>query len=286
VDRPLSLRDTFDEDAERYHRARPGYPDELFDDLAALTGLRADDRVLEIGPGTGQATVPLARRGYRIVAVELGASLAAVARRNLAAFPDVEVVTGAFEAWPLPPEPFDAVVSATAFHWIDPEVALARAAEALRPDGALAVVTTWHVAGGDEPFFAAVQDCYERFMPGTEPGERLRPAADVPTVEAGLEAGGRFAVAAIRRYERDIAYTTAEYLDLLGTYSGHIALAADARAALFGCIARLIDGRHGGRIVKRYLLELAVARARPRTHESPGVRPGSREGEAVARSAT
>jgi SAM-dependent methyltransferase len=58
------LRETFDEDAERYERARPGYPAELLDDLAALTGLRAGDRVLEIGPGTGQATVPLARRGY------------------------------------------------------------------------------------------------------------------------------------------------------------------------------------------------------------------------------
>ncbi|HZC29448.1 MAG TPA: class I SAM-dependent methyltransferase, partial [Gaiellaceae bacterium] len=132
------LRATFDEDAERYDRARPGYPAELFDDLAALAGLRPGDRVLEIGPGTGQATVPLARRGYRIVAVELGTGLAAVARRNLAAFPDVEVVNAAFEDWPLPAEPFDAVVAATAFHWIDPDVRLARTAQTLRPGGALA----------------------------------------------------------------------------------------------------------------------------------------------------
>jgi 16S rRNA A1518/A1519 N6-dimethyltransferase RsmA/KsgA/DIM1 with predicted DNA glycosylase/AP lyase activity len=95
MDRPL--RATFAEDAERYDRARPGYPAELFDDLASLNGLRPGDRILEIGPGTGQATVPLARRGLRIVAVELGASLAAIARRNLAPFPDVEVVDAAFE---------------------------------------------------------------------------------------------------------------------------------------------------------------------------------------------
>jgi len=257
MDRPL--RATFDEDAERYDRARPGYPAELFDDLAGLAALRRGDRVLEIGPGTGQATVPLAERGYRIVAVELGAQLAAVARRNLAAFRDVEVVDGAFEEWPLPAERFRAVVAATAFHWIDPEVGLARAAEALAPDGALAIVTTWHVAGGDEAFFAAAQDCYERFMPGTDPDERLRPAAEVPTQEAALADGGHFAVAAIRRYERDVAYTTAEYLDLLCTYSGHRALDAERRDELLRCIAALIDGRHGGRIVKRYLLELAVA---------------------------
>jgi SAM-dependent methyltransferase len=141
------LRETFDEDAERYDRARPGYPAELFDDLAALTGLGAGDRVLEIGPGTGQATVSLAPRGYRIVAVELGAHLADVARRNVAAFPDVEVVNAPFESWPLPAAPFRAVFAATAFHWIDPDVRLTKAAQALAPDGALAVVTTSHVAG-------------------------------------------------------------------------------------------------------------------------------------------
>jgi hypothetical protein len=169
------------------------------------------------------------------------------------------VVDGAFEDLPLPPEPFRAVFAATAFHWIARGVGLERAAQALEPGGALAVVTTSHVAGGDEAFYVAVQDCYERFMPGTEPGERLRPAADLPTQQAAIEAGGRFAVSAIRRHERDIAYTTAEYLDLLCTYSGHRALDGDRRAALLHCIAAIIDGRHGGRIAKRYLLELAVA---------------------------
>jgi len=255
-----SLRVSFDEDAERYDRARPGYPAAHFDELGALAGLKPGDRVLEIGPGTGQATVPLAERGYRVVAVELGANLAAVARRNLAAFPDVEVVEGAFEAWPLPAAPFRAVFAATAFHWIDPAVRLTRTAEALAPDGALAIVTTSHVAGGDEALFDALQDCYVRFMPGTPPdGEPLPAAADVRTLQGELEAGGRFAVAGIRRYERDIAYTTAEYLDVLCTYSSHRALEPARREALLDCIAALIDG-HGGRIAKRYLFELAVAR--------------------------
>jgi SAM-dependent methyltransferase len=104
-DRAL-LRAIFDEAAELYDRARPGYPAALFDDLAELTPLRPGSRVLEIGPGTGQATLPLAERGYQVVAVELGADLAAVARRKLAGFPNVEVVTAAFEDWPLPAEPW------------------------------------------------------------------------------------------------------------------------------------------------------------------------------------
>jgi len=173
------------------------------------------------------------------------------------------VVNAAFEELAPAPGSFRAVFAATAWHWIEPRVALQRAAAALEPGGAPAVVTTWHVAGGDETFFTAVQDCYERFMPGTPPGLRLPAAADAPSERAALEAGGRFAGAVARRYEREIAYTTAAYLDLLRTYSNHRALDADARAALLGCIARLIDERHGGRIAKRYLNELVVAYSRP-----------------------
>ena len=97
----VRLRTTFNEDAERYNRARPQYPVQMFDDLAAAVA-PAGARVLEIGCGTGQATVALAERGYRIVAVELGPDMATVARRNLARFDSVEVVTAAFEDWPLP----------------------------------------------------------------------------------------------------------------------------------------------------------------------------------------
>jgi SAM-dependent methyltransferase len=124
--------------------------------------------------------VPLAKRGFEIVAIELGAGLAEVARRNLAAFPAVEVVHAAFEEWPLPPAPFDAVVAATAFHWLDPEVRLDKIAAALRPGGALALIATHHVAGGDRAFFAEVQRCYETWMPGTPRGLALPDAADVP----------------------------------------------------------------------------------------------------------
>lgn len=113
------LRRTFDAAAERYDRRRPEYPAALFDDLAAHTGIGAGSRVLEIGLGTGQASIPLARRGCRLVGVELGPHLATIARRNLAACqavdgtPAAEVIVAAFEEWPLPAEPFDLVLAAT-----------------------------------------------------------------------------------------------------------------------------------------------------------------------------
>ena len=145
----VRLRGWFNQAAELYDRARPGYLPALFDELAGVAGVGPGCRVLEIGCGTGQATVPLAERDCRIVAVELGAAMAAVARRNLARFPAVEVAVAAFQDWPLPPEPFDVVVAATAWHWLDPAVRVAKAAAALRPGGTLATVATHHVAGGD-----------------------------------------------------------------------------------------------------------------------------------------
>ena len=253
------LRSTFDEAAELYDRARPGYPSELFDELAELAGIGPGSRVLEIGCGTGQATVPLAERGSAIVCVEIGAALAAVARRRLARFPSVEVVTAAFEEWPLPPEPFDAVVSATAFHWVDPAVRVVKAADALRSGGTLATIATHHVAGDDERFFIDVQACYERWDPDTPPGLRLLKASAVASDSEELDRSGRFGRSTFRRYEWDAVYSTDAYIDLLLTYSGHRALPADAREGLLDCITALIDSRYGGRITKRYLTELRVA---------------------------
>jgi SAM-dependent methyltransferase len=254
------LRATFNLAADLYDRARPGYPPALFDDLAELAGVGPGCRVLEIGPGTGQATVPLAERGCRIVAVELGAELAAVARRNLARLPQARVVTAAFEDWPLPAEPFDVVLAATSFHWIDPAVRVAKAADALRPGGVLATIATHHIAGGDQEFFAQVQDCYERWDPDMPPGgARLPTAAEVPTASDELDCSGRFGPASFRRYQWEQSYSTASYLEVLLTYSGHRAMEPTAQAKLLNCIAGLIDSGYGGRISKRYLTELRIA---------------------------
>jgi SAM-dependent methyltransferase len=254
------LRATFGEAPELYDRARPGYPAAMFDDLAALAELTAGSRVLEIGSGTGQATLPLAERGYEVTAVELGGGMAAIAKRKLAGFPNARVVTGAFEAMPLPAAAFDAVVCATAWKWLDPAVRLVKAAAALVPGGSLAIVSTHHVAGGSEQFFVDVQRCYERWDPATPPGLRLPPASTIPTDIEELERSPLFAETAERRYEWETPYTTATYLDLLRTYSNHRALPPPALAGLLDCIAHLIDTRHDSEIVKRYLTQLHVAR--------------------------
>src|SRR5918995_6583381 len=133
------LRTTFDEAASLYDEVRPGYPGDLFDDVVWLSGIPAGGKILEIGCGTGQATVPFARRGYSILCIELGQNMAAVARGNLEGFARTEVRTGDFEKWPLQEAAFDLAISATAFHWLDPEVAYPKVARILRHDGSLAL---------------------------------------------------------------------------------------------------------------------------------------------------
>jgi SAM-dependent methyltransferase len=257
-----SLRQKFDEDAELYERARPGYPARLFDDLVELAGLQSGARVLEIGCGTGQATLPLAERGFAIAAVELGPGLAAVAQRKLARFSSVEVVVAAFERWPLPTSRFDLVLAATAFHWLDPAVRVDKAADALRPGGALAIIATDHIAGGTRSFFAEAQSCYERWDPSTPPDLRLQTADELPADTSEIESSGRFEPPIVRRYEWEQTYSTADYLDVLRTYSDQRARPPEAGARLLDCIAGLIDLRYGGSIRKRYMNELQVARLR------------------------
>jgi hypothetical protein len=182
-----------------------------------------------------------------------------VARCKLARFGSVRVEVAAFEGWPLPPKPFDTVLAATAFHWIDPAVRVTKAAHALRRGDVLATIATHHIAGGNAAFFAEVQDCYEQWNPATPPGLRLPWADEIPFDSQDLDGSRQFRPATFRRYEWELAYSTARYLEMLLTYSGHRALAPEARSGLLACIAELIDSRHGGRIRKRYLSELRVA---------------------------
>lgn len=264
----VERRVTFEQSAERYDAARPGYPEELFDDIAALTALPASagGRALEIGCGTGKATLPLARRGYRITGVELGPGLAAVARRRLAAYPQVEIIVANFEEWPLPAEPFDLVTSATAFHWLDPALAYPKVARALRPEGALAIFRHHHVwSAGSAPFFERMQRVYRAVAPEMAARFRLLgpeafPAAEEPNTRSEIERSGLFGPVTTSRYVWEQEYDAAGYLNLLSTYSDHLRLDPETRGRLFAGIADLIDTEFGGRIVKRYLVVLHVAR--------------------------
>jgi SAM-dependent methyltransferase len=256
-----SLRTIFDEDPELYDRMRPAYPAPLFADLVEHGDLGPGHRLLEIGAGTGKATAPLSATGCHLLAIEPGPQLAAFTARRFAASPNVEVVNAYFEDWSPPAERFDIVLAATAFHWLDPEVRVQKAAEVLRPGGSLVVVDTHHVAGGTNQFFVDVQRCYERFDPSTTPELRL-PTASQVSRRAATAGSALFDPATIRRYLWNEPYPASEYIDLLMTYSGHRALPPAARAGLLDCVRQLIENQYGGQITKRYMAQVSIARRR------------------------
>lgn len=247
-------RATFDAVAELYDRARPTYPDELFDDLVELAGLKPRSRVLEIGCGTGKATLPLAGRGLRVTCVELGASLAAVARRRLALFPGVEIVNADFETWTPARADYDAVVSFTAFHWIERERRYPSTAAVLRDGGAIAIAMIHHVLPPDaDRFFLEAQADYDAVgKGGTPPG----PPEAVEAFAEEMAASGLFRVVAERRYQWDVEYTADEYIAVISTYSENIAMDEETRERLFALLEARIGDR---RVRKTYLATLDVA---------------------------
>ncbi|HKV68575.1 MAG TPA: methyltransferase domain-containing protein [Gaiellales bacterium] len=255
-----ALRATFDSVARQYDRARPAYPDALFDTLLRQTGLRAGDRVLEVGCATGKATRPLARRGLHLTCVELGAELAAVARENLVAFPEVEVVHGAFETWrPADGARFDAVIAATAWHWTDPDVRYRRAWELLRPGGCLAFWAALHAlpAGGD-PIFLQLQDVYEAIGAGRA-ASWPRPR-ELPHARAEILASGLFDRVTVTQFDWEVRYDAEGYIDLLETFSANIAMQPWQRERLYAEIRSRLAERPDGLLRRHWGAALHVAR--------------------------
>jgi ubiquinone/menaquinone biosynthesis C-methylase UbiE len=130
----------FDQVAAEYDRRRPTYPEQLIDRVCQLAGLERGDAVLEIGCGTGQLTRGLLARGLRVTAIEPGAQLAALAQQRLQGTGELEIVNARLEDASLPHEHFRAVFSASAIHWVDPDVGWRRMAQALVPAGTLALI--------------------------------------------------------------------------------------------------------------------------------------------------
>ena len=145
----------FDEIAADYDRYRPTYPDELVDQACQVAGIGSGDHVLEVGCGTGQLTRSLAARGLHVTALEPGQSLIALARQNLDGAGEVDFVNARFEEALIPRGQFQAVFSASAFHWIDPKVSWQKTAEVLAPGGTLALV---QYCGLEEPRTKQDQD--------------------------------------------------------------------------------------------------------------------------------
>ncbi|WP_433515650.1 class I SAM-dependent methyltransferase [Nonomuraea sp. CA-143628] len=255
------MRATFDSAADSYQDARPDYPAELYSDLLAITAITPPAHLLEVGCGPGKATLPLARMGFRITAVELGDALAAEARHRLAEFADVSVIASSFEGWEPPAEArFDLAYAATAWKWVDPEVKYAKAAELLTPGGHLAVWNADHAFPADfDPFFTEIQKVYDEIGEGDgSPWPPPLPENQPDPIATEFDASGHFTVVGTRLYVWGLRYTVDEYIALLDTFSGHIAMEPAKREHLYREIRRLLAARPDGRLVRHWSVGLTI----------------------------
>jgi len=258
----------FAEIAELYDQARPSYPPALIDDVLRFAGAGPGTAAVEVGAGTGKATVLFAERGLRILALEPSAEMAAIARRNTARFPEVLVREEEYERW-TPPEPVRLLYSAQAWHWIQPQIRFTRAAQALTEDGLLAAFWNrirWEVS----PLAGELDEVYRRLAPELE--ERIgqgpmHPAGARDHDRTGdwqgdLNGATGFTEPDWHTYSWVARYTTSEYLSLLRTHSDHIVLDPARREGLLEGVGMVIDDA-GGSLELEYVTRLGLARPVP-----------------------
>ena len=257
---PATTRRTiFDQVARDYDEVRPGYPTALIDDIIVMSALPEDGKILEIGCGTGQATLPFAERGYALVCLDIGAELAAIARAKCQPYPNVRIDTVAFESWAPEEQAFDLVISATAFHWIPPEIGYPKVAQMLKPSGCMAIFANLHPTP-HTGFFQEVQKVYRRVLPEWRDPSSAPPTEErIRATEAPIKHTGLFDKVLVQRYPWSQDYTREQYLKLLNTYADHQGLEEDRRLRLFRGIGEVIDHEFGGKITRPYLAVLYLA---------------------------
>jgi SAM-dependent methyltransferase len=254
----------FGEAVDLYDAVRPGYPAALVDDVLAAA---PPGPAVEVGAGTGKATVAFAARGLVVTCVEPDPRMAAALRRNVAGQPGVRVVVDTFERW-RPDRPYALLYSAQAWHWVDERRRTALAAAALAPGGTLALFWNTFLLA-DPALHAALADVDARHGMDVEhmPHGRLATehapeisddfAAEWPTL--GLAGDDRFTDLRSRRYRRTLRWPTAQYVQLLTTTSHYRIVAPERRDAALADVAAAVDA-HGGTMTVVADTDLALAR--------------------------
>jgi len=249
----------FGEVADLYNQARPSYPPELIEYLSELATLGpgpAPGRVLDVGCGTGKATVLIAAPGLTGIGLEPDPDMAAVARHNLAPFPTWSVTQGEFEDFdPSSDGRFDLITSAQAWHWLDPARRFGQAARLLRPGGWLALF--WNrTAADDSSVRRDIDGVYAELFPTLSPHGWLtvgQPPVGTPPPGTALGNPNWRIFPWVQRY------TTATWTDLVQTHSDHRLLAPEQRQVLLGRLTEVIEG-HGGAFDHPYDCWLWTAR--------------------------
>lgn len=251
-------RRSFDRTAAAYERYRPSYPAALFDDIKAYADLAPDDAVLEIGAGTGRATEPIAAWGNPLTAIEPSPAMADVARANLKRYANVEVVTSRFEEAPITPRSFGLVTCAQAWHWLEETTRVERIADVLYHFGTAAIIANVQVTPEETlPFFVRVQDVYREHAPQLAHVGDFRKPDDLPGHP--LEGATQFSDLEQRTHPWDWTLSSADYVSLLSTHSGHAALEPQPAERLLAGVAELVEAEFGGSVTEHHVAMVALA---------------------------
>lgn len=267
--------DLFDNEATLYDRYRPSYPVWLFNLLAKESHLSADSNLLEIGAGTGQATLPMAERGFQFTALEPGQQLSDILRRKATNYPNVSVITGKFEDLDLPEGSFDLIYGATSLHWINPETLFSKTAQLLKPGGYMASIYNELVeTEEDVRFYNLFEPIVLRYgvtsvlRAGTTPEtanpvgplvkhmEGLAPKYDLPET---FEKVGFF----VQDPPQAVEYhNAADYINYLRTISHVLQLPENERKAFFSDVTDIVEANFGGAVTLHFAATMQLARKR------------------------
>lgn len=226
----MELRLRFNEDAENYDRARPSYPAELFRDIIDYSGIGKSSNILEIGIGTGQATLSFLELGCNITAVELGSDLAEYARAKFAGQENLSIINADFIEADLKSGRYDLIYCATAFHWLPQTEAYTKIKKLLKPGGTLALFWNHPFPNrADDEVNMASRRVYDKYRPSDKPLTEFS-EKDLEMRKAELRQNG-FAGVEAKLYMRTRTLTSREYIALINTYSDHRALPDAIRLA-------------------------------------------------------
>lgn len=245
--------------ADAYNKVRPRYPKELIDRVVELTQLSPDATILEVGCGPGNATVAFARVGCSMICLEPNQDFCRLARQNCTQYPNVEIRNTSFEEWELETKKFDAVLAATAIHWISPEIAYPKAAGALKDDGFL--ILLWNIVPEHSyEMYQVLHEVYETYAPSLARYEgRETQEENLRSLGEIVVNSGKFRDLVSEQVAFEVTYSTDDYLTLLSTLSPYLKLEPQTRDSLFEALREKVDKNFGGNIQLSHLSAFHIA---------------------------
>jgi SAM-dependent methyltransferase len=253
----------FDGWAGDYDRFRPGYPDALFATIASRLTLPRVPHAVDLGAGTGRASLAMAGLGWRVTAVEPGKAMLDVLRgRATNEGLLISTVQASAEDTGLDPASADLVTAAQAFHWFDRDAALTEMARILKPGGGLALF--WNVRDASRsPFLADYAKVLQRYVGDADAG-RYEASLPEDTTRRAIEAHDVFGDVQLIQLQHQMTMTDQEFIGMVFTASYvRVGKAPDEQDRFRLDLAALL-GRHnlndGRAFAVPYRLDLWTAR--------------------------